>query len=338
MNRISWIDNARALCILWVVCIAHLSEYTILDLHSPFEIVLSKGVLFVLFFISGWGFRNRCFDSKSDVINFIKTRLIRLYPLYLAGLVMMFAVSKEYGYSYVVDMKQFIYSLLCMASIVPPPPSTLWYINVLFAFYAVTPLIKRVSNTKNCKSIILILLILLVIFRFTSIDFDIRILYYFPLYCIGLSFNKFEKILTEFSYKKIVVVMIALTFLCKINILISNISYFHCKWLFEIIVLWGIGIASIAFIVPVCSKLPKRISKILSIISYSSLCIFLFHRPFYATIVHFSEGKLPIAVAYGVLFPGLILLSYIAQKGYDLIIKRLKMIKKYDIKVKDWMQ
>lgn len=326
MKRIEWIDNARALCILYVICIAHLGEYTILDLHSPLEIELTKGVLSVLYFVSGWGFRNRCFDLKSDIINFIKTRLIRIYPLYLVGLVILFVVSKKYGYPYVVDMRQFMYSLLCMASIVPPPPSTLWYINVLFVFYIVTPLIKRASNIKNCKSIFLIILTLLMIFRFTSIEFDIRILYYFPLYCIGLNFNKFEKILTEFSYKKVAIVTIALIFLCKVNILISDTPYFHCKWLCEIVAIWGIGITSILFIISICAKLPRKISKILSIISYSSLCIFLFHRPFYATISYFWKGELPLIVAYGMLLPSLILLSFMVQKGYDLMVKKLKII------------
>lgn len=244
---------------------------------------------------------------------------------------MMFVVSNECGYSYVVDTEQFMYSLLCMASIVPPPQSTLWYINVLFAFYVVTSLVKGASNINNCKLIILILLILLVIFRFTSIDFDIRILCYFPLYYIGLNFNKFENILTEFSTKKIVVVTIVLIFLCKINILIPDISYFHCKCLCEIVDIWGIGMASILFIIPICSKLSREISKILSIISYSSLCIFLFHRPFYAAISYFWEGKLPITVAYGVMLPSLILLSFIVQKGYDLMLKKLKMIFKNTI-------
>ncbi len=77
-ERILWLDIARAIAIILVVC-GHCDNFTTWSIQS------FSGLFFMplFIFISGYLFKDRVIDSFSDLTAFLKRRVVPIYKYYL---------------------------------------------------------------------------------------------------------------------------------------------------------------------------------------------------------------------------------------------------------------
>ena len=79
----------------------------------------------------------------------------------------------------------------------------------------------------------------------------------------------------------------------------------------------------VVFVINMGKILEKTIlSKLMCIISYASMCAYLFHRPFYYYLMQW-RGYFPIWAAYVVILPILIVLCYGIQWLYDKFVQQI---------------
>lgn len=72
----------------------------------------------------------------------------------------------------------------------------------------------------------------------------------------------------------------------------------------------------------------KRIVGIFAVLSYASMCAYLFHRTLYKVfkmIFADSEGNIPLYIA-PIMVLSLFCVAYIIQKGYDELTNRIKIV------------
>ena len=110
--------------------------------------------------------------------------------------------------------------------------------------------------------------------------------------------------------------------MCCINVWFLKIDKIRGSWVIKMFIIWGIGVAFIPFIKYLSRSFSLYITKILSVISYSSFCLYLFHRQFYS-VIYYIIGNIPVVIAYFILFPLLIVLCYLIQKHYDKILQSI---------------
>lgn len=315
------VDFIRVICIFWVVCVAHMDEYAQIDLSSPIIITCTKIILSVLFYISGWCCRQKEYNSRNEIAVFFKKRLIRIYPLYFFALVAMVVVSYLFGYDYATGRSRIIAGILLVGGFTSPPIAALYFVNILMFFYVITPMLKYNSKKKAIISLSIIIFVLILLRRNWIFKIDYRIIYYLPVYFFGLNSNLFNG---ENIYKKkkklldYVTYILAVVAFCGYAVLLEC-NEFMFKWLFEIVALWLLSISSLIILNPAKDLQKVKYRKQIELLSYSSFCLYLFHRQVFSVLCYYF-GKLNPFFAYIIVCPLVVIIAFFIQKIYDEII------------------
>lgn len=85
MSRNCAYDNTRAICMIWIVCIWHLSGYIDLfpiEFYSESASYITDSCLAAFSFLSGFFLSKYEIVNKTDFVCFYKRRFIRYYPLF----------------------------------------------------------------------------------------------------------------------------------------------------------------------------------------------------------------------------------------------------------------
>ena len=139
---------------------------------------------------------------------------------------------------------------------------------------------------------------------------------YFPVYYVALLAGKYRK--------KEVLTGEAKSILKKFNVVGFMAACFAYNFLYSS----GVRTLLQAFVALTSVNVVLWISRVISIkpfqavigfLSYSSLCIYLFHNQV-LWVGELIFGKLSILIAYLLLLPILIMLSYLLQKNYDMFL------------------
>ena len=79
------IDIIRAISMIYVIAIWHLSNYTqTFSLEGTFPYCITVAIMGTFMFVSGFLLKGKYnITGKDDVINFFKKRFIRIIPLYI---------------------------------------------------------------------------------------------------------------------------------------------------------------------------------------------------------------------------------------------------------------
>lgn len=321
-EKIKWIDTSRTLGALWVICIAHMDEYTCLTIAKPFE--YGSMIFLALFmFISGYCTCKYQLKSFGEVGKFYIRRFKRLYPLFLISACLLYLVSFYFDFAYILDFKQLTLTLVCIAWIFGESPSTLWFVNILFFFYFITPGLKhQKSFWKRIVSGVFVVIFLLILCKISNMD--VRVLYYFPFYCVGLYADEIlgGRIVKEQSFYIVILFMLLSgAFVGLLWIFEKAISYFFLKELVRVGLIWITCFVGVETIIQISLHTPKFLYAITEFISYCSMCMYLFHRQVLATCFYFF-GQIPVLIAYLVLVPLIILCSYFIQRAYDLVLNQ----------------
>ena len=276
-------------------------------------------VLSTFVFISGYFIgKSGLVMEKQKLMAFYLNRFLRIYPLYLLSII-------SFMYLGLSDFNTSIKALLMLSMFVKPAPPTLWFITMLMTFYALSPfLILACKNIKALHLIYIYLLFsffLMVYWYFTRL-LDIRIIMYLPSFVFGLfiAINKNNTVNEKYLYPALIV-----------GVLISFLTDTPSKTANSIFATLKATIAAY-FLFKLFRQISiknQKISRIIILVSYSSYCMYLFHRPIYLFLKElYFPDSIFLQLIYLTIFclPCIGLFSYIMQKIYDTAVHGIKSI------------
>jgi len=316
VNHINFLDIVRVLCTLWIVGYWHLQDYDVLHI-TLFDgaYFITTSVLVCFFFISG------LLNSKKadDIKAFYKNRFSRLYILYLVALF----ISTMQGIQPSQSFKFLVFSSLGLSGFCGPQPITLWFIANLLFFYLITPFVTKLSHCLRKFGGVYVTLSIFIIFFCAYKVFDgvdKRLAIYAPYYFLGVFLNKEH--FKHFMNSKIVLIMSTLM-LVIIGIFSKSNGSIYIIHLISTI--GAIGILSIGVLL---SK-SKFIVKLCVLISYASMCAYLFHRSIYALFISCDREFVGSFFCPIVMILILFMCSFTIQLIYDKLILLVNYIKFY---------
>ncbi|MBS6651826.1 acyltransferase [Alistipes putredinis] len=319
-------DIARVICTLWIVGIWHLMNY--IPNQAPAALTTGIGepvtvtVLSCFMFISGYFLRKYPFNNRADVLIFYRKRFSRFYVLYFLSAVTLliggFFTAKSWFSSY----PQFILTLCGLTTFSPPQPGTLWFMSMLMFFYVVTPFIQYGKNPKTTILHAAVLLLLMLLWGQVA-TIDRSVFLYYLMYVLGLHCT--PRLIKRFN-GHICVLLISLTiWICLTELIPSGWggAQFSVKITYSVV--------GIIFLLCLSTQLAKitRLHKIIQILAYLSLALYLFHRQIYQFVmVIYSCFYLQVTIytAYLLMFPLAILSTYVIQFLYDSAVSKFKTV------------
>lgn len=206
-NRIYEIDYIRTICVIWIVGFWHMPNYisnkfsSIFNNSLLFQITYCMLAIFVL--ISGYFACKYKIENFQNAVQYYKNRFIRIYPLFAIASILFVLLS--------INPKNTLFNMLIgMGLSKKPYPLTLWFICMLLFFYLVAPILLLISN-KHKRMLLPFMVLIEILFWRLNIcyDFDIRLVYYWPLFAMGILVYKndivnFLKAICNKIYRKIV--------------------------------------------------------------------------------------------------------------------------------------
>lgn len=309
-NRLVHIDCSRALCMLWIIGFWHLVNYTSYLIDNKFAETVTYGVLSAFTFFSGFFLGRKRIATKSDVIDFYRKRFLRLYPLFFLSASSFFLLNIFFGVQSIESFQQYCLTLFGLSILVPPSPGTIWYVCMLFVFYAWTPLFLSRRNVYQK-----ILIIVLSVFSLFCICYfgraDSRMLILFPFYVLGMVTPENLVKAKKVHPSVLLAALLCLTMMSALSVFMYRyISILICSFLIVVISIESGKILGKSAI----------ISNLMSFISYGSMCAYLFHRQIYG-VFHTVIGDFPLLFAIGVALPIVICISFYLQKAYNALLK-----------------
>lgn len=307
-RRDMYFDFVRSISVIWIVCVWHLSDYFIgSDFHRILHLLWGKSMtdatLASFTLLSGLFLGIKPMMKISDMLMFYKNRLIRFYPLFLVASIIMY-YTPCYWTSFYHSFNTLLCSIVGLSCFIPPQPSTLWYMAMLLVFYILTPIVLLYQAPQ--KRLVLGILIWFIFFvqKKYLINLDIRVIYYWPFYVIGLSLN--PSLMKEYLGKYLKYILI-LSILVVVTMSYFNNLITHIFYIFGVTSVY----LSVIAIIFRYKNVEKRTKKIVEFISSASMAAYLFHRQIYSII---SPEYTPY------LIPIIFVISWYIQLIYNKII------------------
>jgi peptidoglycan/LPS O-acetylase OafA/YrhL len=181
------IDFLRAICILYVVGYWHLIPYT--TALPGYANWLTEGFKYVALatfvFCSGLLLaRQEVGLSPRALWSFYRSRLLRIYPLYLLSLVL-------FGVFGIASLEQVVEGALLLSMLTPSAMPTLWFVTMIMLFYLLAPWLIRCAD--QLPSALLagsVLLTLLIVVHLWLRPIDLRLLVYLPVFMLGILYRR----------------------------------------------------------------------------------------------------------------------------------------------------
>lgn len=305
------LDALRSFAVLYIVGWFHTVSF-----KTSFENLLCCCVMGLLCFISGFMLSKRhIFDDSHEIVNYYKRRFFRIYPLY-------FVVLTIYLLMGIITIDTYWKSVLLTNMIIREPLLTLWFISMMFIFYAVVPIFLH--NYSTIKALLLLVLLwggLMIVHHFTDL-IDLSL----PLYIVPFVFGM---IVARDTILKKVLENNQLLLFCTVTLLCVLWFFPPQTGIVQIIVL-DIGlIASIPIFLPFGRYMSNQLPlKLIEFLSYASFLTYLSHRVLYALggKLYHSPNKLIALFYYGCLvLPAMIVISYYLQLAYDKLMGEVRI-------------
>jgi peptidoglycan/LPS O-acetylase OafA/YrhL len=279
---------------------------------------VTTGVMAAFFFVSGYFLGHRRIVTRKDAGAFYLNRFIRIWPLFSAACLVFYLTGT------IKSCRQLVLTLTGLSCIIPPTPLTLWFVAMLIPFYAVTPLILRSSKLRRAGVCLLLYLFLaFACGRYSSLDQ--RFLTYFPAYAAGLLLaegNSVHALHGQSALKSLLLTGISLAAYIAAYLLREHFPAFRKSPASDYLTMVPL-ILVLLFAGQLIEKRSAAVTKFLGLISYGSMCAYLFHRPYYKLLyMNVFHGKWPVWFAYLFALPFILLISWGIQKLYDAILSR----------------
>lgn len=320
-SRVAHLDTMRTLSMLWVVSILHMcsSLQGMPVLTSKFSNCITITSLGSFTFLSGFFLANKV-RSKQDIKAFYKARLLRFYPLYFLSCVSMLCAQLLSHSSSMMTVRQFAFSIVGLGTIFGPSTITLWYFSMLMVFYAITPLFSMEYDTR--KKVIVFILSYLLLFASTKwFSGDERMLMYYPVYVASVFAGKKYRnyfLTSTINVKQTLFAVLSFALACVLYQVIEQ----HTATIFVGIIVAFCGAWLLFHLCRLISC--SWVEKISLVMSYASLVVYLFHSQMF-WVCELIFGKFTLPIAYGVVLPLLFGGSWLVQKIYDSLLRRVKI-------------
>ncbi len=314
MKKINSIEYLRVFSILYIVGFWHLFNYT--DAFPAYQNPLTSRItlivlgLFVL--ISGF-LIGASAKKRKGALDFYKKRVLRIYPLYAAAVLIFYF----YGIN---DFESSVKALLLVSMYYGPAPWTLWFITMLMLLYLVTPILYRfIESPVQYWGLICAIVFVSLLLRVTYGGVDMRVMLYLPCYAIGLYCSRYGFAGQLVNNRNALFVLVA-------GVIFSGITseFYLLNQLKHIpmVVASSYLILSISYF----NETKFRSVKIIAFLGYSSYAIYLFHRPIFISLksLYFPQNELLQALyLITVCLLAIFVFSWSVQKSYDKIVSNL---------------
>ncbi len=277
--------------------------------------IITRGVLSCFTFLSGFFLGKK----QISVESFYKSRLLRFWPL------LFLSATSMYIMGLIDNTYAYLGTITGLSCFVMPWAFTLWYFSMLIFFYAITPLLLYKDNhplkTHRVTNIIIrgvVILILLTLYSQFNTETE-RLIPYYVFYVLGIitpysMMGRLKKIYIQVVFTVLSIASIYVDLLFKEEVLHVVASFFIVGMIF-IISSWIEAIGN------------SRMNKTFTLISYSSMCAYLFHRQVYGVIAFVSKrvfGFVPLSLA-PIMIIVILVAAYFVQNYYDIIINKLNI-------------
>jgi peptidoglycan/LPS O-acetylase OafA/YrhL len=305
------IDALRALSVLYIVGYWHLFNYV--QGFPGYANLGTEGlkdiILGTFTFTSGYLLAGKALQLQwAEVFTFYRRRLLRIYPLYAAALLLFLMAG-------LTEKTVAVKGLLLISMFAPPAPPTLWFITMIMIFYLVAPLMIHTAERPFSFLVLCGLMVAgLVVFHRLVNPLDLRILLYFPAFALGVAVAR-QPILRQGIQRG----RWPLTLLALLSYLPFQVGSEGS--------LPGVGlllpltlIGTLVLFAQAEHYLGRRPNMLIFAISYASFCLYLFHRLVYKLLytIYFPDAPLDQFIyLLGLGFSSALVLSYLIQKGYD---------------------
>jgi len=349
-KRLLEFDAMRALAI-FIILFHHLTTYSFnfYDLNN-FGIPLNLSELNQLnrylglglfVFLSGYfiNIKEKDFLDVTILKSFFYKRFLRIFPLYYLAIPSFIYMYRLFDISAIVTQLFGLQLLLSSPSNRPFP--TLWFIGILVFYYSLFVIFKislslQSSVIKNmcCASLFLLLPIIVILIHKEFNLMDLRILIYYPIFWFGVfcSETNFLEKKNKYLWLLFLPLFVGVQLIFLYNYLVNSIEllgFLEKTYIVNLMI-----ISSVILIYDLCKSFflfyQKSEIKIIKIISYSSYCIFLFHRPIWFTIGKINDDFLKISDLNIILIiniflgiPLIVLLSNVLQSNYDKLVSKI---------------
>lgn len=312
-ERIPYLDIARSIAVLWIW---HLRVYCGEDYINPYLSLPSDGwitnvVLGLFMFISGILISKYTFDNfKEDCISFYKKRLTRFYLLYAISIILLYLM----GYNSLFGRFSLLTSLSMTSTYLLPQPRTLWFFSMIASFYVFTPFILKKLPQSLLYSFFAIYCGSAILMFLLPRGIDPRFFWCFPMYYIGLCVGRKKSILNKLTSNHYAGILFLATSVFQIILKIKRPDEF----IYIEYVTLPFGILFILYVSRLMSH--PLINKVTSLIAYSSMSAYLFHREIYILLfdaynsLHFNYPYWFSAITF---LPICFVVCYFIQKVYD---------------------
>jgi peptidoglycan/LPS O-acetylase OafA/YrhL len=309
MKRLISIEYLRAFSILYIVGFWHLFSYTraFPGYYNSFTFVFTKVVLGLFIMISGFLIASSAKRSVS-LIHFYKSRLVRIYPLYALAVILFYLCGLN-------DATTSIKALMLISMFYGPVPVTLWFITLLVLFYLLTPiLLKFVESPAKYLFFIVAIFALIIVSQAIFGTLNYRLLFYLPPYCVGIYCSRHGLRTRGVNIKFALL-------LCFLWLILSFIGMDSDALVLLKIILIILSCSYLIFLISCLNEDKFKRLNIISLLSYSSFAMYLFHRPIYSTFrgLFFPES-LPLQVLYlmAICLLAVVIISWGVQRLYDM--------------------
>lgn len=313
-KRIIGFDIARGGSIL-IVLYYHILGYADVYGKHPVVRTLVYASLCIFTFLSAYLLASRyCFKTKEELKTFYKKRILRFYPLFFISSVLLYFLGVNGGFT---TLK----GLLGISPFIKPHPITMWYCAMLISLYLFTPFWATGGLKKQIlKFLSVIIIIVLIDFIFHCVV--PRTYCYYTVYFVGILFSQkwgdgFLDILKQYSIQLMLFffILIIITFVTRSDAL----KYFNS----------GIGFFSLLAVYLKAGDMIKNnkpLVSFLTILSYSSMCLYLFHREVFVLMLKVWYPSRPLIVCLYLGIIGIvisIMIAYFIQRSYDGAVSKL---------------
>jgi peptidoglycan/LPS O-acetylase OafA/YrhL len=299
------IDLFRSLSMLYIIGYWHLFNYTdSFPYYNNFITdIITRTLLSLLVLISGY----YASSSSLSIKDFYQKKVIRIYPLYLLALF----IYIVFGFC---NLKMGVVAAFSLSMFFEPAPYTLWFVSMIVVFYLLTPIFISIleKNVKTFYISVSLMILFLLLYEIITGLLDIRFLMYLPAYLVGMMMkqNKLPKI--EHS----------LFLLIFTSIILLLLFYVESKNISSLIKIPFITYAAFLLFQKATSVNIKNefLVNIILKLSFSTWCMYLFHRPVYAMLLKLYKPEgLINQILYLLLIgvPIIIFIAYVIQYVYN---------------------
>ena len=317
---------------------------------------------------------NRKLNSPKKILSFLKKRFIRIFPLYWIAIILFLFFIVYFNMDPLYLMYHFLGLQIIVAPYFGPPMLTLWFIGIILIYYLIYLVLNSLGSIKliipASIGILFFFLFLSGVFGLVENRFYL----YYSMFVAGIItasiytsplYNRIKDRLRSIHPAVLLLIplcsavlgFIALSFLTQFcySSFFSEFGSYNLHFIYQtnpdffqlVTIILRINLIILAFIIFVISSFnfvfrafrlifPKRkIESAVSITTYSTYSVYLFHRVFLAIFIAFLTTILNLNMQlrdnlYIVLLfvPFIFVFSYVIQKASDGFWKLVSKIKK----------